>query len=173
MFEHDEIIATFFDKNQRKSPLQLILVELESMDVEKQPLATLMLHFSAIDLLAQYHSGSLSPKSSTKRFIRFVRDMMRLTPNDAEMLYQVRNAAIHNQGSYAFNPANKKEYRFTYGQESRLFESTGSTFVEVSIPRLVELTQEALTNYQKLLKQSEEARGAFHRLYKKRGVLPS
>lgn len=172
MFEWDEIIESFFDKNQPKSPLGVILIELNELEQGRSQLARLMLLISLIDLLSQYCAGSLNPKGSAKRFVQFSSSFLGLTKDDSELFYQVRNAVIHNQGAFAFNPSNKKQYRFTYGSEPNLFNRKGGSMFEVSVPRLEELTLGAVEAFRNHLEKQEEAREAFLRVYKQRGQLP-
>lgn len=59
-----------------------------------------MVMFAGIDLLAKFEAGDDAGNRVRERFVRFARSYLRLTEDEAEVLYTVRNALMHAFGLY-------------------------------------------------------------------------
>jgi hypothetical protein len=63
--------------------------------------AAAMVLFAGLDLLAKFFSGSDESRQTRHRFVTFVQRFMGLTAEDAETVWQVRNALMHSFSLYA------------------------------------------------------------------------
>jgi hypothetical protein len=106
-----------------------------------------MLILSGIDMMSQYYAGDIKNKRTSKRIKAFLVQMGKLSEQDAEMLFQYRNALFHHYGAVTYDSLADKKYHFITSSENKNLISKNNKNYHVSIEQLVQLNQEIVKNY--------------------------
>lgn len=169
MSDEEKIIERYFDAQDRKSVLAACLRELRNTP-DENVISRCFCVFSALDLLAQMHTGKSGNKRSAKKNVLFYRRYMRLNEFSAEVLYQVRNAVTHSFGTHSQNSATKRQYRFIYDLTGeKLFEQKSAVVYRVNTEQLEHRFFEAIHHYKEELLHSSASRKRFFTVYRRIG----
>ena len=169
MSDEEKIIERLFDAQNRKSVLAACLRELRNTP-DENVISRCFCVFSALDLLAQMHTGKSGYKRSAKKTVLFYRRYMQLNELSAELLYQVRNAVTHSFGTHSQNSATKRQYRFIYDLTGeKLFEQKSTVVYRVNRAQLEHRFFEAIQSYKRELLNSTPARKRFFTVYRRIG----
>lgn len=170
MNEEHAIIERFFDIENSQSVLAACLKELENTP-GRNIISRCFCVFSALDLLAQMHTGKSGYKRSAQKTVLFYRRYMQVNDLTAEVLYQVRNAVTHSFGTHAVNTTTKKPYRFLYDLTGeKLFEQKSTVVYRVNPLQLERRFFEAIQLYKRELLNSAPARKRFFAVYRRIGT---
>lgn len=102
--------------------------------------------FAGIDLLAKFYAGSDEAGQVGPRFrIFIIRYFSDLADDDAEVLYQLRNALLHSFGLYS--RTRTREYSFNIGPASNLINRAGNNTYFVNPWMLRVRFDEAIQQY--------------------------
>ena len=128
---------------------------------------------AGVDLLAKFYKGT-DNGGVGKRFKEFVKKyFQRLTPDEADQLYQFRNALMHSFGLYSETKHKKYQFSVNAGKSGTgaLVEPRGNDWYFVGIQTLHERFEEAIEDYRNDLKQSQDLRAKFMTMWQKYGFL--
>lgn len=124
---------------------------------------------AGIDLLGKFHSGKDTSPGVGERFKEFVKTyFQQLTPDNAEVLYQLRNALLHSFGLYS-RTLKGHVYRFFL-----VFEAIGGTLIGrerdgniyiISIKTLYDRFERAIAQYHESLKTDQDLQQNFSRMF--------
>jgi len=163
----DEQVSLFFES--KNSPLTAAFSEAEST-LEHAPVSGAFACFSALDLLAQFHAGSLEKKHLAKRMKKMWKTYGGLRETDAENLFLLRNAVIHTFGQYAFSLKTKTETRYYWSSKHMgIFKRENRLVVHVNPSFLLEFSKRVAASYREDLALSHQRKKDFGLVYKKIG----
>ncbi len=163
----DEHITLFFESEN--SPLTAAFSEAEST-LEHAPVSGTFACFSALDLLAQCHAGSLEKKHLAKRMKKMWKTYGGLCESDAEDLFLLRNAVIHTFGQYAFSLKTKAETRYYWStNHTGIFKRENRLVVHVNPNFILKYSKRVTASYREELASSKQRRKDFELVYKKIG----
>jgi hypothetical protein len=137
--------------------------------------AATMLVFAGIDLLGKFLAGEDSFKKGKpgKRFRRFfTRYFQTVSPDDAKIIYQLRNALMHSFGLYSRDNGNEYHFILSTGTGGPLITHQGSDHYLVDLRTLQDLFQNAIKEYHKDLQQDSSFQNNFAAMYPRYGKIP-
>lgn len=121
---------------------------------------------NSIDLLAQYYSGDLKNNKTSKRFKDLLIHCGQLSNEEAELMYQFRNALSHHFGTFSFNHLANKKYRFKIHSENKqLFEERNS-MIYVSDIILEKRYFQIIDNVKNMIKNDIKRTGNFMKVFR-------
>lgn len=168
MNNKDDLVEEFFSLSKGNSPYAQAM-----NDLKRSPETALRLRCflicTASEMLAQCYSGSLHQKHTAKRTKRFWMKYGRFSSGDAELLFQCRNAVIHNYGNFAWDAKNKRELRFRYGSYRKTVERQG-TSVSIDVSRWQKMLSAAAERYAEDVLASDVRRENFMTVWRKMGT---
>jgi len=126
---------------------------------------------AGIDLLGKFLAGSDKPREVGSRFRRFIARYFRdISPADAEVIYQLRNALLHSFGLYSESKG--KVYRFILVIAGKsLVQSLGNDTYLVDIRVLYDKFETAIASYRADLAADGMLQSHFSTMFPKYGVL--
>jgi len=132
---------------------------------------------AGIDLLGKFHAGEDNTGKGAgkggKRFKNFVTQYFvdSLSLDDAEIIYQLRNALLHSFGLYS--NANNKEYRFTlvFTEESPWIQRLPGNVYLISITVLHKKFEIAIERYHIALKADNDLQDKFTKMFPNYGAV--
>jgi len=129
----------------------------------------LMMMFAGIDLLAKFYAGS-DKGSVGARFKGFIKKYFSgISADDADVLYQLRNALLHSFALYSRDDRRQKHYSFAIGPATQLVgEFQGRYFIN---PRMLyEQFENAIQQYQNDLSSDVDLRAKFQVMFPNYGT---
>ena len=133
-----------------------------------------MLVMAGIDLLGKFYAGSDGPRSSGKRFKRFVADFMSpRSEGETDAVYQLRNALMHSFGLYSKKLDAKgkivQEWRFGFhtgpSPTGEMVSSQGDSKYLFSITTLYRRFEAAVAAYRARLATKPELQESFRAMF--------
>jgi len=129
--------------------------------------------FAGIDLLSKFYVGDYSTKNVRAKFKNFVKNFLNVNENDAEILWQLRNALVHSFSLYSLDKKTKKEYFFSLTQigDSFILNEENSRY-RINIGILKEKFEEAVELFYRKVEKSKNLKDNFNKVFSKySGVL--
>jgi hypothetical protein len=125
---------------------------------------------AGIDLLAKYLAGEDSPRGVTKRYRAYLNGYCQpLGPDDAETLYQFRNALIHSFGLYS--KSKKQVYHFGMSlRGSTLITQGASDRYTIDLPALHKRFEQSISLFQSDLDAKTNLQTNFKAMFPKYGA---
>lgn len=169
--DREQIITSFFSVDDADSVLGVCLRELENTP-SKNTVTRCYCVFSALDILSQMYAGKPGMRRSTKKMLAFYKKYMQVNEVTAEVLYQLRNAVMHNFGAFAVNPVKNQQYRFIYSDlGDKLFNKKSTVVYEMNTRELLNRFDRAIQQYQNDVLASEVLQCRFYAVYRQTGTL--
>ncbi len=125
-----------------------------------------------IDLLAKHFAGSDKKGTAGKHFRSFFdKYFPTQTSDDAEVIWQLRNALIHSFGMRSYHAKSGKDYKFRMDVRSgALIERTHDYLI--SLPTLHSCFESAIRNYREELNADSKLQANFTKMFALYGSVP-
>lgn len=128
---------------------------------------------AGIDLLGKFHAGQDGPGVGG-RFRRFISDYFAcLSSEDAEIIYQLRNALLHSFGLYAESKGKKYHFTLVYQDIGKLIQTHpqhGDSYL-LSITSLYRQFETAIDRYHAQLATDTELKSKFKAMFPRYGAI--
>lgn len=121
---------------------------------------------NCIDLLAQYYSGDLKNNRTSKRFIELLIECGKISKEEAELMYQFRNALNHHFGTFSYNHLANKKFRFEINSNINSMFEQRNNCIYVSNIMLEKFHFELCEKTFSFMKENENIMNNFLKVYK-------
>lgn len=120
--------------------------------------------FAGVDLLAKFHAGSDETGQVGPRFRNFITMYFSgLSTDDADILYQLRNALLHSFGLYS--KTRTREFSFNIAPASNLIEKVGNSVYVINPWILRVRFDEAIQQYHAHVSTDSGLRANFQKMF--------